>query len=440
MKRATVLLAIICCSGVVAADDEIGHTHATLPSFKLEGGPGKSSLDVGLDIAVALDRATDLQISPTFKATASDGVTTLLSTDGSSFTAGGAWQFGFALTVTTLPDLSREPIDLVPRDVRVSVMETCRNECDAGSSSDFCTALDASRKHYNPKLPELKTAMKDTADAAKAARLGGSPDDDLDDAATAAEAAYKAALHEVDIQAIPYLVETVDPLSVCKSQQKQYANMERDASLQLPDKVLSAGLLVGATNNKWLDPSSTDPMLFKTASKKYPQVTLAGSYLTIDPKRPITKEVSLRFDSSWQSSGKTAKWCSPAGMVSRPDGSGSDPAQICDEQPLGKPKAMRSLRAAAYVGVIDRRAAGWRFALGPTIKYTPVSKADDAYEIGGENPIYLRMSIIKQSLSAVVRLTPTFTFSHASDGTDDERFTITFAILGDRSLFANALQ
>ena len=125
-------------------------------------------------------------------------------------------------------------------------------------------------------------------------------------------------------------------------------------------------------------------------------------------------------------------------MVQRPDGSGSDPAQICDEQPLGRPRANRSFRASAYLGVLDKRSAAWRFAVGPTLKYVPISEADDAYEFGAETPLYLRMSLIKGALLGIVRLTPSFAFTHASDGTDEVKFLMAPAVLADRSMFPSA--
>jgi len=451
------LVVALVLAPAVAVGDEQEHTHVALPAFKLEGGPGKSTLDVGLDITIGLAALLDLRIAPTFKATASDGLSTILSTDGSSFTAGGSWQLGIAATITSLPDLHGAPSDLASAAQRSAAIVTCRAECDRNAGSpDFCKQLAEARKQYDDKLQEpKKNAAAAAADAAQSAKKLAESKEAKDKEAATKDAAAKAAAarnaatalaaaeREVEASALGYLLDKMEPATLCSAGKQVHVQANhagRDALLQLPERAWSAGLLIGQTRNKWLDPASGDPMSFRLTTRNSPQVTVAASYVAIEPGSPMTREARVRIDSSWQPQSKTAKWCTPVGTVSRPDGSGSDAAQSCDEQPLGRPTAVRSLRTAAYLGVIDPRDADWRVAFGPTLKYTPVNKADSAYELGAELPIYARISLLKQSLHAVIRLTPAFTFVHASDGSETSRFTITLAVLGDRSLFSNALE
>jgi hypothetical protein len=325
-----------------AAADAGKHTHTILPSFKLEGGKGKTALEIGLDIAIGLERLRDLRITPTFKATATDGITTILSTDGSAFAPGGAWQLGIAGALIDLHDLKSTSVEVVPHEVRVAAVEACRAECDTKPSVDkFCTKLTERRQGFNPRLAGLREAAKDvdaaaTAATKAAAARDSSADEDRrlaadatatkdqkdaatrertakEDAAKMAEAreatarmavaVLPVALHEHDAKIVTDFVESLDPLELCTTGQEPYLKEERDASLQLPKRVWSAGILVGQAQLKWLEPAAADPMLLTPSKPKYyPQVTLAGSRLDIDRSSSFTREYSLRLDSTWEAS------------------------------------------------------------------------------------------------------------------------------------------
>lgn len=422
------LLVLIVAVRTAAAQDGSEHTHTTLPSFKLEGGKGKTALEVDLEAVHGLGPLVDLGISASFKATAVDGITTILSTDGASLTPGGAWQLGVAGRLIKLRSVKDLPHELVPRETLIANLYKCRDQCDQGKiKGGFCDTLGQRRVALASRAPAAAVGAPSAAVGAPSAAAGAPP------AMSPAEVAAR------DADVIAYLAEALDPSEYCPVETPLQGDV-RDGALELPEWTVSGGLSVGQVRLKWLEPAAADPALLTSSGPElYPQVTLAGAALLVSPALAFTQEYSLRFDSSWKTSETTAKWCRPGGMVTRPDEDGADPAQICDELPIGHPQVTRTLHAAAYFGRVGRRSRAWRAAIGPVLNYTLASKGADAYEVSVDAPIYLKLSTLKQSLNLIARFTPSLALAHGSDGENEARFLITLAILGERSMFPGAL-
>jgi len=470
--------------GTARADDT-AHTHTVLPGVTFEGGPGKTKLELGLDILVGVAPEVDLRIAPKFQATASDGVSTIFSADNAGFAAGGAWQLGGTFSIINLRSLKDLPHDLLPSSVQRDALVACIAECDASDANGkdaFCNeALKTARSDNAKKLaPALQavTAKKAAVDAAQTTLLLAKAEVESATATEAADSsdrnqarkkkatdAAKAALddlsmkhHELETERERYddakaaaeaalparFQEELDPSKMCKNAQEkhvEYSRIARDVRLQWPERVISFGILLGQTRHKFLEIADPETMAYRLAKpRSYPKLSFGVSYLRIRKDVPITLEAAGRLDSTWESPSKTVEWCVPSVMVQRPGGGGLDEAKDCDEQTLGKPTVTRSLKASAYMGVVDPKTSGWRLAVGPTLKYKFINKADDEYELGFEAPLYFRLAILKQSLSFIARVTPSMVMTHASDGTEDAKFLLTVAILGDRTMFPGALE
>lgn len=464
-------LASVVAARAYADDNENAHTHVVLPTAKIEGGTGKSEIDVSFDIAWGVDRTTDWRVTPTFHATADGGITTLFSGDGNGFSSGGAWQAGATLAYVGLPSLAGRAFDL-PLSQRLGLVETCKAACATGDKDPFCDAFkkekDTRTKALDDRLGaaiearkkalatqtqlrlEADTVIADPKTTAEAKTLAEAVRKSADDQVTMLsqaietdQRAFDAAAKQIDTDVTEFFAETADPVTgMCKKVLPAYASASkemRDAALQLPHYSASAGLLLGQTRHKFLEAIDTDAMLYKLDKGiSHAQYSFGMSFVGIPQGTPVTFELPVRLDSKWSSAKQTAKWCVPAGTVQQ--AGTMVPAMTCDEQPLGAPSVSRTLSAAAYVGAIDDRSLGWRVAVGPTFRYDWLSKAANAYELGFAIPFYVRTSLVKESLSGIVRLVPALAITHASDGTEDTTFLVTLAVLADRNMFPAALQ
>ncbi len=162
-----------------------------------------------------------------------------------------------------------------------------------------------------------------------------------------------------------------------------------------------------------------------------PGARVAGQLLTL--------EARVRRADAWTPSDTTARWCVPAGVVPRPDGSGSDPAQACTDRPLGAPAIASTVQYAAAVGIADGYRGFWRGAVGVYHQHQLASERD---VFGLEAPLYLNFASAPDGYGGdykgILRLVPSVEWRYAPSGREVVGF-LRVELLGQRSLFADAL-
>lgn len=425
----------------------IGTSHAlpVVPLVKLEGSAsGKATMTLSLDYIFGPSRETDIRISPTFQTTTSEGVATLLSANSNAMTAGAAWQLGVTVTFTGLPSLTGIPHEVATPAQRLEAANVCIDACTAADTSEICKNFRDEREKAREQRG-VADLEKEAARLEKIASEAPAAAPDTVGKLLAAKAAKDKAEEANRAAVVHARHETADTVSAhlfCPKGAATLAKIDtvsRDQALLYPSRIISVGVLLGESRFKYLGPAA-DPALLTPASTSKPKLSFGLTYVRLPYEGPITIELPVRMDMSWESASRTARWCRPAGSVVRPDGSGSDPAEICDEQALGAPKRNMSVRGAFQFGYIHKQSGTWRLAVGPAAKYSVVTSGDNTYEVGLEAPLYLSMPLAKNGYQGLIRVAPSMMITHANDGTDDSRFLLTVALLGDRSMFVGALQ
>jgi len=203
-----------------------------------------------------------------------------------------------------------------------------------------------------------------------------------------------------------------------------------------PLRIVSLGFLAGWDSFKYLSTTSPDLTLVKNEQHGY---GLLGFYFaTIPPSLAgdLIPSLELTLSSEWkhQASTTQAMWCVPAGSVARPDGTGTDAAQICDKQPLGAPKSMEVFSASALAGAADRKGALWRFAAGPFF----LRMGDDS-GVGFALAVYIRFAA-PSDFKGIIKLAVNAEWRIGGTGLPDQRVFATLEVLARKTLFGSALQ
>jgi hypothetical protein len=228
----------------------------------------------------------------------------------------------------------------------------------------------------------------------------------------------------------------------CPSAIGEFKAAEEKEARPSPARQLSFAFRMGRSEQTYLklgEPAEgSDTNVYTKTSKKNPRLSAGVSYTKLDASNHFTLEVPARFDLEYPSSGKKARWCTPAGAVTRPGGAAGevDMAESCDEQALGEPVRSFTAKAGAYVGYVAPDES-WRIAAGFVSKVEMVD-GDNPYEIGIEAPFYFFNT--SPNYAGLVRVTPSALITRDLDGKEDAKILVTLSLLGKRTLFTGALQ
>lgn len=235
-------------------------------------------------------------------------------------------------------------------------------------------------------------------------------------------------------------VDSIGANDFCNSAVDEFEAAEEKEKRPSPARQLSFGVRMGRSEQTYLKLGAPveggDANIYAQTSKKNPRLSAGVSYTRLDASNQFTLEIPARFDLEYPSSGKKARWCTPAGMVTHPGDGGLDLAESCNEQPLGEPVRSFTTKAGAYVGYVAPDES-WRIAAGFVSKVEMVD-GDNPYEIGIEMPFYFFNT--SPNYAGLVRVTPSALITRDADGKEDAKILVTLSLLGKRTLFTGALQ
>jgi hypothetical protein len=374
------------------------------PTFNLSGTTqGAGTFTVGADVLIPLQPdgpggGSNLRLVPTFQVATTDGVATILTGTSEGVKGATSWQFGGSLTYTQRQPILR--IDVVSLDAKADLVARCRQ-------NPLFEARWEQAKRY---------AISDTK-GAEAEPASWTP-------ALADEVARKA-------------VDELSAEQLCPSAIAELVAAERLDKLPLPLTQASFAFLIGKSQLSYLTPGvGGDPAVYSATSASKPHLSAGAAYTQYLPKRHLSFEIPARLDLEYQQQATVARWCTPAGEVARPMSADRDPAQVCSERALGAPSRALTAKAAAYFGVVGPK-EDWRASVGPVASVS-VESGDNPYQIGVEAPFYVFRK--SAGYSGLIRVTPSALLTRDRGGKEDATFVITLALLGDRTLFAGALQ
>lgn len=216
---------------------------------------------------------------------------------------------------------------------------------------------------------------------------------------------------------------------VCRDATIAIHEADNQAKLPLPKQQVALSLSGGQSEFSHLLPTA-DLMVLASETVREPWFAASLRFARYSPVSRISTEVAGSLQSSHEASSQNARWCTPVGMVE------SDPAETCDEMPLGAPTKTTTATAAAYVGLVGHD-HDWRAAIGPV---TSFGFGGDklAYDLGIELPFYLVRSTA--GFSGVVRVAPAAFVTRDADGVSDTKILLTLTLLGSRTLFDTAFR
>lgn len=386
------------------------HVISVLPDITLKGdnnGPAKATL--GVTATIPSDEDNDVNIGAAFSTKTQDGLAQLLAIDSGGVHPtdfGGEVSFSF-VALTKLPSAFA-----LQHRLAAPEWDVCNTACEPAISpqSPFCAV--AHPDYYTDRVA-VANAQKTLTDLGRPA--GPLKRGDLLPPKLLCEDGKKAMEKAV----------ATDPVS-------------RDLRAVSPKQVVSMAARVGYAEYKWIGAGGDAGELVKDDEHHWSWS--AGARL-MRRRGWMTGDGLLAISRGYQASSTTAKWCSPAGMVPRPDNSGSDTAETCRESPFGAPTESTTVQAGGFFGYFDEGHTLFRATIGPVTKITFPAKGKTTFEAGGALPIYINTNLMpdeKGVFKGIVRVTPRIVYTRDSDGEKAWQFLVSLELLTGRSMFPMA--
>lgn len=355
-----------------------------VPTFTLNGtSTGEATLRLGVNWLIPLTTDHELHVRVNVEAASHDGLSTLLSVSSSGFDTESSAGLSVDATYTTLQAkrrLRRQDLDAMPLAERAAQLRRC--ETDSSWRRPRFTAKDGTLHDVNP--------------------------DDLAQ------------------------VEEVDPGEYCDKAKVTLSAAER---YPMPARQLAMSFGVGRSTFTQLTPSDAS-MAFHPTTVHKPRFSMTLGYAAYQPDAGLSAEAAGELTSVFTAASQKARWCTPTGAVTRPDGSTTDPAETCRELPIGGPTRVTTATASVHLGLVSPDYA-WRAAAGPI---ATLGFGGDAvsYKIGFESPFYLVRS--SPEFQGIVKVTPAVLLTRDATGVEDSQVLLTVSLIGGRTLFDTAFR
>ncbi|RKH73101.1 hypothetical protein D7X96_03350 [Corallococcus interemptor] len=213
-------------------------------------------------------------------------------------------------------------------------------------------------------------------------------------------------------------------------------SVRRDVKL-FPVPLFSIAGLWGQERYKFLSPREDG--LLTEAKRTFDVWALAAGYTTI-VGRNVSIEALAALSASREESEVSVEWCVPNVPVGGDTPGQSFPTTACKNGLVGAPAFQRQATLNLLVGFIDPAKAQWRFAAGPR-----VTTGGNQITLGLDVPFYLQLAEVlgegkdKVDYRGLLRITPRVEYELRKEGEDERRFLLVLELLGQRSLFSNAL-
>lgn len=469
---ATVGPAVALASSVATAkppDHSPKHVNQLLPTLTMAGSSsGKADLSAGLSVYWKLARDLDLKFAPAFTLTTNSGIGQLFNISGDNVSMGSPWKIVVNGALQWL-DLNQTPPTVYKTELS-KAGETCTRiwtKQQAELSEKIYAAhaqMAQNRERMAPlekQLESLQKEIKSATDNEVRKRLQAQHEQlkqerrDAEVAITSADLIEREALLKkkaVD-DAAKRLQDRIEKLSVptqddlCSEGIAEYNllvmrepghNIARDRLSSVPRLAIALGFSLGQVSFKYLESQPAAPMVLQDAQSSQVVSAGAASLTYINGRRGITFELPLSYLSAWDAATTTARVCTTLGMV------GSDAAQSCRDSVVGAPSKVGTLQLSALVGYTDLRQLFWRGALGPYLSYRATGASEGRVELGLKAPVYLNFVAgikgYKGEYHGMIRLTPSISWIKDSSGWQDVTFVIQAAVLGNRSMFPQAME
>lgn len=231
---------------------------------------------------------------------------------------------------------------------------------------------------------------------------------------------------------------SVNPGTICADGKKALAEASkrrRDKRLERPRHILTAGVIVGHAEYKFLSPTMDG--LFKPDTDTRDSALIAGSATWLVGATTVELPVRLGFSSSLGS--KTVKWCVPAGTVTL-SGGVTAPGQTCNELAAAPPASLTVFDAAPAFGIMPELETSVRFAFGPVVHVEGEDSHKALVRAGLQLPVYFDTNLLagdKGTFKGIVKLTSSIIKEWDREHhAEDTRFLLSIELLTGRSTLA----
>lgn len=450
-----------------------------LPELKISAQTtGSSEFQLRGSAVWGLWEDADFLLWPIAKVQTSEGLATLISVDSSSDTATASavpWRLGLAVGYMRFGKKDPTPIAKVHEHYK-RADEVCRTKCPS-ATEPFCAnraavlafrkrkAADVALDSYCSLGREtlLAERVKLNAAAAKVCQDSNEAPDAtcskwqehyIEPEAKARQAAFDSCFARCDglettgfchaaIEGPPH--EGMDAGELCEDGKKIVKQLRDDEAL-LPPLVISAGAIAGEDGFKYYEAGETDTSLLVEKKDERRLGIRGGVLATIVPTRWATFEAGVLLEGKAAASPTALRFCSPQGNVERADQEydAEDPATFdvastCKESVLGAPAESTSLELLAEYGLTGPQGIGWRVAAGPHVKLAGREFSSLRLDsVSVQVPLYVDLQALPKEYGAyrgLLRLTPAIERYRDEDGEWQGRFTLTLAVLAQRTLF-----
>lgn len=441
-----------------------------LPTLSVSGqSTGKAAFSAGADFTFGLDEEFDLTVQPVFRGATSGGTETVFFAAENSTSPASSWGFGGTVSIVDLGKPKWPKHELVARAKRAA-FDACTVFCDAPQTEAQKSFCDLKKKRGED---EAKAACGSDPPSPWASYCQAHKNSDEAPKRTEQQLAEarKTCSGVMDFETLarclPLLVQSMppktpdfpkgspaassfEPNEFCESGRELFNSMYRpnhEERARYPRWVLSLGVLGESNRYRYLAPNPSDTTVLSDQSNDRSSIAGGVLFTWVSRDGHGTFEFPASFSTTPTAANTTAKWCVPAGSVSRgSEPMPADPAQSCQELPNGTPSETRDFRTALMFGLTDKSDAGhWRGAFGPVYRYTRIDSGTTikaTHSLGFALPLYINLfnlpSLYVGEYKSLIRMTPNFQYVR-KNGSWDPQFLVTLELLTQRTLFAGSL-
>jgi len=373
-----------------------------LPTLRLSGSTdGAGIIQASLDLVVGIADDWDLAITPTYVGAAPSIAQLFSSSDNAG--ANKPWALGGSVTFIQLgagASDQRPGSGGAMDQVKKRAYEICMSRCQGDNASDderkFC---------------------------AENARLS------------------------------PY---EIDPQRFCIKGQALLLEKDvliREQRAAFPQVQISVGALAGSNDFPYFTTNS-DHQLFPH-DESHVDYAVAGSVTYVRRNTGFTFELPLLWTARWLPSSDQLSICASAGTFFAGNQMLST-GMACANAVIGPPHQDSRVFTTAQFGYVSRPSGFWRASIGPLLAYDDngtlqsftaaglaATVADTSLTVGIQSAIYLNFVRAPDGTvgdyRGLIRVAPTVQWVQARGGGWDTQFFVVVSLLGQRTLFARAL-